>query len=107
MTVAAHPAFAVICKYALRCPSTDAFVGEGSHVVARFDTHEKAAAYVKEQYNGRGEDYDDGEGCRFFVKMCPYREGEDVPKRPRYSVPELVADHYAHQRDLGAPWWAL
>jgi hypothetical protein len=43
----------------------------------------------------------------FFVKMCPYREGEDVPKRPRYSVPELVADHYAHQRDLGAPWWAL
>ncbi len=95
-------AFAVITHYALLCPSTDAIMGEGSHVVARFATKAEADAYVASQY---AED-DSGE-CSYTVAMKPYREGEDKPCRPLYTMPELQADAWAHNRDAGAPDWAL
>ena len=101
----AHPAWAVISHYALICPSTDANIGKGSHVVARFATKALADAFVEESYAVVNFDYEDA--LHFTVEMRPYSEGEDIPKRPVYSMPELICDAYAHQRDLGAPDWAL
>ncbi len=97
-----HPAFAVVTRYAMLCPSTDAIMGEGSHVVARFATQAEADTYVAAEYAK------DEEGeLSLKVVLKPYRAGEDVAKRPLYSAPELIADRYAFNRDMGAPEWAL
>ena len=98
---AAVPGFAVIVHYAMLCPSTDAIMGEGKHVACRFTTKAAADAYAdKENEAAEGD-------ARFTVELRPYREGEDGPQRPLHSMPELIADRYAHDRDLGAPAWAL
>ena len=95
-----HPAFAVLAIYPLLCPSTDAILGEGRHVVARFGIKTEAETYAREAN-------DEGDDAYYKVEVRPYREGEDRPQRPMFSAPELIADRYAHDRDLGAPEWAL
>ena len=96
-----HGAFALVAVYSLTCPDTDAIMGEGSHVINRFDTRSAADAEAS-----RLNEFDDDSG---YVKvvMKPYTKGEDEPVRPLYSALELYNDYRAQQRDLGAPAWAL
>ena len=95
----AVPAFAVLVTYPLLCPSTDAIMGDATSVDRRFPTKAEADAYAAKAN-------EDAEECSYKVEMRPFREGETDIKRPLYSMPERIADRYAHDRDMGAREWA-
>jgi hypothetical protein len=91
-----HPAFAVRMSYPMFCPSTDAIMGTGSHICARFATKAEADAYAAAKNKV---EFEDG-WCEtgFSVEMRPWREGEDKVQRPQYSMPELICDAWAKRQ---------
>ena len=91
------PAFAVILRAPIYCPSTDGIMGEGECVVARFLTKSEADAYCSQAMS-------DPDEAWFRVELRPWREGEEVFPRPMYSLPELEAD--AHASAENCPEWA-
>ncbi len=99
--MATKPAFAVVATYSLLCPETDAIMGTGHSVVARFATMAEATAEADRRTA------DEDSECTYEATLRPYREGEERMQRPIHSMPERIADEWAWRRDAGHPEWAL